>query len=306
MIGQDIVLLSFWGKGIEVSSNEYSLLARIADRFGPFLVSSSPQDLMHVSFEISSPGHTRISVGERSGIVSFDGSWPDPSDVIKLLVVQAHPERLFIHASCVSHDGTGLVFAGSSTCGKTTLAIAMAKRGWTVLADDLVPLDVSRRQVLPFPTSPTLRPFTAKLLNQSETPDRLSQHTECEQRLNAIFLLDQKAENKESARDLTSQLRRWTILSKICCGPSAAPNARSAKTLSSYNPEDFNRAPSIAKASHAFALREVMSLTHPPAPPFRETLAAVSDFVEEIPTYYLKGGHLDSTVELILNVAGCQ
>jgi hypothetical protein len=41
-----------------------------------------------------------------------------------------------IHASCVALDGRALVLCGDSGAGKTTLAYACAKKGWTYLSDD--------------------------------------------------------------------------------------------------------------------------------------------------------------------------
>lgn len=41
-----------------------------------------------------------------------------------------------VHASCVALDGRALLLYGDSGAGKTTLAYACAKQGWTYLSDD--------------------------------------------------------------------------------------------------------------------------------------------------------------------------
>jgi hypothetical protein len=41
-----------------------------------------------------------------------------------------------LHASCIALDGRALVLCGDSGAGKTTLAYACAKMGWTYLSDD--------------------------------------------------------------------------------------------------------------------------------------------------------------------------
>lgn len=41
-----------------------------------------------------------------------------------------------IHAACVSRNGTGLLLCGGSGAGKTTLAYACARDGWTYTSDD--------------------------------------------------------------------------------------------------------------------------------------------------------------------------
>jgi hypothetical protein len=41
-----------------------------------------------------------------------------------------------IHGACVSRNGRGIVFCGPSTAGKTTLAYACSRAGWTYVSDD--------------------------------------------------------------------------------------------------------------------------------------------------------------------------
>jgi hypothetical protein len=41
-----------------------------------------------------------------------------------------------VHAACVALDGHGVLLAGDSGAGKTSLAYACARRGWTYTSDD--------------------------------------------------------------------------------------------------------------------------------------------------------------------------
>ena len=41
-----------------------------------------------------------------------------------------------VHASCVALDGNAVLLCGDSGAGKTSLAYALARRGWTYLSDD--------------------------------------------------------------------------------------------------------------------------------------------------------------------------
>lgn len=53
-----------------------------------------------------------------------------------------------IHAGCVSLNGSGILLCGASGAGKTSLAYALARKGWTYVADDathLVRGDPDRR-----------------------------------------------------------------------------------------------------------------------------------------------------------------
>ncbi len=57
---------------------------------------------------------------------------------------------LSLHAACVALEGHGMLLAGDSGAGKTSLAYACARRGWTYISDDatVVPLRGRRRMVL--------------------------------------------------------------------------------------------------------------------------------------------------------------
>jgi hypothetical protein len=41
-----------------------------------------------------------------------------------------------LHAACVARDGTGTLLCGDSGAGKSSLAYACARRGWTLVSDD--------------------------------------------------------------------------------------------------------------------------------------------------------------------------
>jgi hypothetical protein len=43
-----------------------------------------------------------------------------------------------IHASCIVRDGVGIILQGPAGAGKSTLALACARRGWGLLAEDVV------------------------------------------------------------------------------------------------------------------------------------------------------------------------
>ena len=75
------------------------------------------------------------------------------------LITSAHLTP--IHASCVSRNGHATLLAGDSHAGKSSLAYACARRGWTYLSDDSCPLlrrAAADRVVLGTPHSLRLRP----------------------------------------------------------------------------------------------------------------------------------------------------
>lgn len=69
-------------------------------------------------------------------------------------------DRWLLHGASLARDGRGLFLAAPSGFGKTTLALALAGRGFRLLADDIAPLHRIRRELEPFPRSLSLREGT--------------------------------------------------------------------------------------------------------------------------------------------------
>jgi hypothetical protein len=61
-----------------------------------------------------------------------------------------------LHAAVVVKDEVGLALPGPPGSGKTTLAVSLLNRGWTLACDDLAPL-TQGGDVLPFPRPVGLR-----------------------------------------------------------------------------------------------------------------------------------------------------
>jgi hypothetical protein len=70
-----------------------------------------------------------------------------------------------VHAACVVKDGHGVLFVGNPGAGKSSLAYACARRGWTYISDDASRLVRRRpgRQVLGNPHSFRFRPTATTL-----------------------------------------------------------------------------------------------------------------------------------------------
>jgi hypothetical protein len=75
-----------------------------------------------------------------------------------------------VHAACVARDGRGILLAGESRAGKSTLAWACARAGWTYLADDAACLlmDGDGRKVLGRPHTVRFRHDARELFGELE------------------------------------------------------------------------------------------------------------------------------------------
>lgn len=65
-------------------------------------------------------------------------------------ILQAAAHFVFVHASCISCQGQAIVLCGPSGAGKTCLAYACAKRGWSFVSGDAVHIlrDAEDRKVV--------------------------------------------------------------------------------------------------------------------------------------------------------------
>jgi hypothetical protein len=70
-------------------------------------------------------------------------------------IVEAAIERtsgiLDLHAAVVVRGGSALLLVGAPYAGKTSLALELVKKGWSYFSDDVAPIHVRSKKVVPFP-----------------------------------------------------------------------------------------------------------------------------------------------------------
>lgn len=80
---------------------------------------------------------TRRVIGRFSGAMASDaGYWKTTIFPMLLSIVAGSVGLVELHASCVARDGLGLILAGPSRSGKSTLAMALHEAGFALLSDD--------------------------------------------------------------------------------------------------------------------------------------------------------------------------
>jgi hypothetical protein len=80
---------------------------------------------------------TQRIIGRFSAAMAADaGYWKTVVFPMLLSIIGGSVGLVELHASCVAKDGMGLLLAGPSRSGKSTLAMAFARLGFHVLSDD--------------------------------------------------------------------------------------------------------------------------------------------------------------------------
>lgn len=97
-------------------------------------------------FRLEVPGVARFLVEDgRRVTVERDAPWETVDRYLRTTPAAAllyQRGMVALHAAAVARDGEAVVFGGDSASGKSTLAAAMAERGWEVLADEVTAVDV--------------------------------------------------------------------------------------------------------------------------------------------------------------------
>jgi len=88
-----------------------------------------------------------------------------PLFTIALVELLKRRGRYSLHAACAAVDGHGIVLAGASEAGKSTLAIALALAGMQFVSDDTVFLSSAAGgvEVLGFPDEVDMTPRTVAM-----------------------------------------------------------------------------------------------------------------------------------------------
>ncbi|MFQ5610870.1 MAG: hypothetical protein ACE5H9_01910 [Anaerolineae bacterium] len=167
--------LRFFDLEADIRSDCPAHLDRLAQMYGRFrdCGSSAP---VRSSVEIAiwtKPGNP----WGRPALVLDGRAWPLPNSLppgyLQAIVFNTVAARLrshyLIHAGAVSLDGQGIILAGDSGLGKTTLVLELVRRGFKFLSDESAALGRADRRLHPFPRSLGLTPGTLELAGREAT-----------------------------------------------------------------------------------------------------------------------------------------
>jgi hypothetical protein len=135
---------------------------------------------------------------------------------------RAVPNLDFAHASAISKNGLGVLLAGQSGAGKTTIAVGCAMRDFVLLAEDVACASLARANLYPFLGQPRIRPSANPLLDRLGQSEPHTAPAASSHRLGIVCLLDGFGDRcqvrKLCPSDGAWQLARHVLLRRDAAG----------------------------------------------------------------------------------------
>ncbi|MBN2307433.1 MAG: hypothetical protein JXR94_00590 [Candidatus Hydrogenedentes bacterium] len=291
------ITLNMLGCGVRVEADDTEPIACVRERLGAF-ESSHRAGEAHCVHVRRAGARWAVEFEGRTAALSLTQGWPALDDLLKLIVVRERSDLRFVHASAVACHGNAALFIGPSTSGKTTLAVALARAGFQLLADDTTPIHLDTAAVWPFRTGMTLRPFTEALVRDMPEQDEGGQPASARW----LFILERDEARPARRVAMDGRLQEWERMYELCTGRAAGRNSRRSQSLLLQGEQHFARAPELRPCPASVALRVLGTHMHPPHPPLKELLPATARFFEGLRRFSLKPGRLDETVGCVLGV----
>lgn len=159
---------SILGVTISVASNVAEALLRVDETYAAFRAAAVPAHaavalrllrLNQCDYLVAGPA------GERRW-PTYDHALTDLFDqLVHLLLERLLARGIYaIHAGAVVARGGALVLAGRSGHGKTTLVLALLRRGLGLLSDEFAVVEPAARRIVPYRRSTHIRPGTPELI----------------------------------------------------------------------------------------------------------------------------------------------
>lgn len=191
------------------------------------------------------------------------------------------PDAITVHAALLSKNGRGIVIVGPSFAGKSTLAIALWRNGWSLMCDDMVFIDTALGIASPAPRRVSLRHGSRDLVGDLAW-NEISETPSCIKTEKGLFF------HPHEVPDI--QKERTTSLSAIFF------LARLDSTVGHAEVRAINPARgALSLLAYAFNAR---------SQPFVEGLRWITPLLDKIPAYDLGRGDLQSMVNGIEATVG--
>lgn len=285
---------------IEVESDGAEVLESLAAHFGEVKDSRLPLCASLRVTRARGRDEWSLEFEGREAVVQLGQEWPRLEDLLILLAVRERRDLRFVHASAVSTERGAALFVGGSTSGKTTLSLALDGAGFTVLCDDVAPVQFTSARVLRLLTKPSLRPATVAMVGHPRKEKSVSDD-EREEPVRWMFFLQPDSGQAEEV-PVGDVLERWHTLYWLGTGEAVADVRASDALLRRRNERSFHRPPRLARCPAGVGLKQLLNHLHPPSGPVASLIAEAGALARQTAWYLLEPGYLAETVGLVEDV----
>lgn len=157
-----------FGKAFRFEYPDTSFGSFLHPFFSPFEIADTP-DACVVSFENASD-ECNVSCGETCRTCENHAA-ATMGAVCEALLFHDQPNRpapdAYLHCGAVLGSKGAWLISGASGHGKTTLTLTLDAAGFTVLSDDILPIDLSAGLVFPVPFAVSVKPGSWERLSRS-------------------------------------------------------------------------------------------------------------------------------------------
>jgi hypothetical protein len=172
-----------------------------------------------------------------------------------------------LHASCVSKQGQSIAFVGDSGWGKSTLAIFFAREGYSLVADDILALDLNGDHPTIHPSPPYVRlqpdagdkfisGYDQLPVSHSRTTKRhlIFDSSFCNKKtsLRKIYFLEKVKRNENSVETIAPSLATVKLINLI--------RAKRLTTSPEYAKDNLNKCSYLTSSVESSILRRKLSL----------------------------------------------
>jgi hypothetical protein len=189
-------------------------------------------------------------------------------------LVRTHRSSAAVHAALLSKEDRGVVIVGPSFAGKSTLATALWRAGWSLMSDDIVFMDASKRSVSPAPRRVSLR-FESRELIGEELWSEIAGTPSCIRTWKGLYFHPHEVSKRERRREAPLSAIFFLARRDVSVAPAEAREINPAKAA-------------VALIPYAINIRNL---------PFIESLRQISPLLSHAPAYDLGRGPLRAMVE---------
>ncbi len=142
----------------------YAIPAPIGDEFDIEVIAKRSPRSWRRYYHVVANGERLFSMRNENEVL------PHVEWAINTMVATKLSQYLQIHASVVARDGVAIVCPGQPGQGKTTLAAALLKQGWSYLSDEFALFDLETRLLEPYPKALCIKAGSFDVLRQMRLP----------------------------------------------------------------------------------------------------------------------------------------